>query len=91
MISILQTSIKEKKQRLLFKVSEQERRLYKFMKIQATTLGFIPLQTLPKMHCKNYCLVSGRARSVYSKRFRLSRHQIKAKFSHLTGLSISSW
>jgi len=91
MISILQTSIKDKKQRISFKASELERRYYKLMKLQATTVGFMPLRTLPKIHFKNYCLITGRARSVYSKKFRLSRHQIKRYFNYISHLRNSSW
>jgi ribosomal protein S14 len=91
MISILQTSIKEKKQRLQYKTTESHRRYLKFMKMQATTIGYMPLYTPPKARFKNYCLVSGRARSVYSKKFRLSRHQIKHYFSFLKSLRISAW
>jgi ribosomal protein S14 len=91
MISLLQTSIKEKKQRIKFKTSESERRFYKFQKIQARNLGTFPLHTLPKKRIKNFCLVSGSARSVYSRKFRLSRHQVKRYFSFIRGLRISSW
>lgn len=91
MISLLQTSIKEKKRRLQFRTTELERRYNKLLKIQASNIGFLPLRTLPKMQFKNYCLVTGRARSVYSRKFRLSRHQVKTYFSYLTGLRISSW
>jgi ribosomal protein S14 len=91
MISILQTSVKDKKQRLVYKASEIERKYYKLLKIQAQTIGFVPLRTLPKVQLKNYCLITGRARSVYSKKFRLSRHQIKAYFSYLTNLRNASW
>jgi len=91
MISILQTSIKDKAQRLSYKASETERRYYKFLKLQGHNLGYIPLKTLPPMHFKNYCLVSGKARSVYSKKFRLSRHQVKKYFTFVKGLRNSSW
>nr|ADZ99053.1 ribosomal protein S14 [Physarum polycephalum] len=91
MISILQTSIKDKKQRMQFKASEMERRYYKLMKLQATNIGFMPLRTLPKVQLKNYCLITGRARSIYSKKFRISRHQIKAYFTYISGLRNSSW
>lgn len=91
MISRLQTSLKQKIQRNLFKNTELERRYYKLLKLQATTVGFMPLRKLPKVHIKNYCLLSGKARSVYSRKLRLSRHQIKAYFVYLTDLRISSW
>jgi ribosomal protein S14 len=91
MVSILQTSIKEKKQRKAFKISESKRRYYKFLKMQSSLLGYMPLYNLPKIHFKNYCLVSGRSRSVYSKKFRMSRHQIKKYFSYIKGLRNSSW
>jgi ribosomal protein S14 len=91
MISKLQTSIKEKKQRHILKESELERRYYKLLKLQASSIGFIPLRTLPKIHLKNYCLLTGRARSIYSKKFRLSRHQVKSMFAFIRGLRISSW
>lgn len=91
MISLLQTSRKDKKYRLQYKISEMERRYYKLLKIQATQVGFMPLHTLPRIKLRNYCLVSGRARSIYSKKFRMSRHQIKAYFGYLTGLTNSSW
>jgi len=91
MISKLQTSIKEKKQRIKYKASEIQRRYYKLLKIQANVVGFMPLLKLPKVHIKNYCLLTGKARSVYARKFRLSRHQIKAYFTFLTDLRISSW
>lgn len=91
MISILQTSKKDKKQRFIFKTSEMERRYYKLLKLTAGTTGCIPLHTLPKIQLKNCCLITGRARSIYSKKFRLSRHQIKAYFRYITGLRTSSW
>jgi ribosomal protein S14 len=91
MISRLQTSLKQKIQRNLFKESELERRYYKLLKIQATTIGFMPLRKLSKVHIKNYCLLSGKARSVYSRKLRLSRHQIKAYFTYITDLKVSSW
>jgi ribosomal protein S14 len=91
MISRLQTSLKQKIQRNVFKESELERRYYKLLKLQATSVGFMPLRKLPKIHIKNYCILSGKARSVYSKKLRLSRHQIKAYFNYITDLKISSW
>jgi len=91
MISRLQTSLKQKVQRLNFKESERKRRYYKLLKIQASSVGFMPLCKLPKIHIKNYCLLSGRARSVYSRKLRLSRHQIKAYFTFITDLKVSSW
>jgi ribosomal protein S14 len=91
MISRLQTSLKQKIQRNIFKESELERRYYKLLKLQATTVGFMPLRKLPKIHIKNYCILSGKARSVYSRKLRLSRHQIKAYFNYITDLKISSW
>jgi len=91
MTSILQTSLKDKKNRLIFKNSEQDRRLYKLFKLNAKKVGFMPLSKLPKKQLNNSCLVSGKTRSVYSKKFRLSRHQIKASFSAIFGLRNSSW
>jgi len=91
MISILQTSIREKKHRLAFKSSESQRKYYKFQKIQARNIGTFPIHTLTKARLKNFCLVSGKARSVYSRKFRLSRHQVKRYFSYIRGLRISSW
>jgi ribosomal protein S14 len=91
MISKLQTSRREKKQRHQYKISEPTRRYYKFLKLQSRILGFMPLVKLPKVQTKNYCLVTGSAHSVYSKRFRLSRHQVKRYFGYINGLTISSW
>jgi ribosomal protein S14 len=91
MISLVQTSLKDKNQRKNFKQTEIERRYYKLLKLQATTIGFIPLRTLPKIQLKNYCLITGKARSVYSKKLRLSRHQIKAYFKYIFNLRASSW
>jgi ribosomal protein S14 len=91
MVSILQKAIKEKKQRLAFRGSEIERRYIKLLKMHAVTLGYMPIRTMPKYHFKNYCLVSGSPKSVYAKNLRLSRHKIRAYFSYLRGLRISSW
>jgi len=91
MISILQTSIREKKHRLVYRSSEHQRKHYKFQKIQARNIGAFPIHTLPKTRLKNFCLVSGKARSVYSRKFRLSRHQVKRYFSYIRGLTIGSW
>jgi hypothetical protein len=91
MISKLQTSIKQKIQRINYQQSELARRYYKLSKIRAHALGYMPLCKLPKIHIKNYCLLSGRARSVYARKLRLSRHQIKAYFVYLTDLRVSSW
>jgi ribosomal protein S14 len=91
MLSLLQTSIKDKKQRLHYKSSELKRRYIIYLKRQATRLGVATLETLPRLYFKNYCLVSGRARSVYSRKFRLSRHQVKRYFEYIKGLRSSSW
>lgn len=91
MISILQTSRKDRKYRAKYRSSELHRRYYKLLKIKAHHIGFIPLHKLPKIQLRNYCLISGRARSVYSKKLRLSRHQIKGFFLYVTGLKSSSW
>jgi ribosomal protein S14 len=91
MISKLQTSKKEKKLRHQYRITEPTRRYYKFLKLQSRILGFMPLVKLPKVHFKNYCLVTGSGHSVYSKRFRLSRHQVKRYFGYITGLTVASW
>jgi len=91
MISRLTTSLRQKAQRISFKQSDIVRRYYKLLKLQAATVGFMPLRKLPKVHIKNYCILSGKARSVYSRKLRLSRHQIKAYFTYMTDLRISSW
>jgi ribosomal protein S14 len=77
--------------RLAYKASELQRRYYKLLKLQASNIGVVPLRTLPKIQLKNYCLISGKARSVYSRKFRLSRHQIKKYFSYIYGLTNASW
>lgn len=91
MISILQNTIKEKKRRIEYKNSEQKRRYYKFLNIQAPNIGYQVIKTLNKNRSRNFCLVSGHARSIYSRKFRLSRHQIKKYFSYVTGLRNASW
>jgi ribosomal protein S14 len=90
MVSKLQKSKIEKQRRNIFKTYEPTRRYYKFLKINAFSLGYMPVHTLPKDQHKNYCLVSGSAHSIYRK-FRLSRHQIKKYFAFITGLRLSSW
>lgn len=91
MISILQTSKKDKQHRIHYKNSELERRYYKLLKIQAHNIGFMPLHSFPKVQIRNFCLISGKARSVYSKHFRVSRHQIKKLFNYLHFIKGSSW
>lgn len=91
MVSIRQTSIKQKKQRHLFKISEKTRRSYKFLKKNASRLGYMPVRNLTPIRIKNSCLITGHQHSVYSKRLRLSRHQIKKYFSYITSLRNSSW
>lgn len=91
MISVTQTSIREKKRRAEFKSSENRRRHYKFIKINAHNLGFTVIKTLTKNRTRNLCLISGHAHSVYSGKFRLSRHQVKKYFTFITGLRNSSW
>jgi len=91
MVSILHKSVKERNRRIKYKFSESSRRYYKFLKIQSCVLGYMPLNTLPKVQTKNYCLVSGSARSIYSKKFRMSRHQVKKYFEYICGLVNSSW
>lgn len=91
MISILQTSKKDRYYRKLYKTSEMERRYYKFLKITSLSLGVVPLLNLGKIRIRNHCLITGKPRGVYSKRYRLSRHQIKAYFQYITGLRGSSW
>jgi ribosomal protein S14 len=91
MVSITQTTVKEKKNRFLYKSSEIKRRYYKFMLLQANNVGYTLLKTLPKTRLRNLCLLTGHAHSVYSKKFRLSRHQVKKYFAYITGLRNSSW
>lgn len=91
MISIIQTSIREKKRRMIFKSSEKTRRNYKFIKINSSNLGFTVIKNMGKNQIKNLCLVTGHAHSVYSRKFRLSRHQVKKYFGFIKGLRNSSW
>lgn len=91
MVSKLQKSKSEKKRRHQYRITETHRRYYKFLKIQGHLLGYIPIKTLPKVQTKNYCLVSGSAHSIYAKKFKLSRHQIKRYFAFINGLTLSSW
>ena len=91
MISLLQTSKKDKIKRSSYKQSELERRYYKLLKIHANNIGLAPIQTHPKIQIRNYCLITGRARSIYSRKFRISRHQIKKMFTFITNLRSSSW
>jgi ribosomal protein S14 len=91
MVSITQTSIREKKRRNEYKSSEYLRRYYKFIEIQANNIGYTLIKTLPKTRIRNLCLVTGHSHSIYSKKFRLSRHQVKKYFAYITGLKNSSW
>ena len=91
MISRYQTSIKQKIQRHKYYQSEILRRHYKLLKLNAKRTGIMPLLSLPGITIKNYCLMTGKARSVYAGKFGLSRHQVKAYFCYLTGLRNSSW
>lgn len=91
MISKLQNSRQEKKHRHQYKITESTRRYYKFLKLQSRVVGFMPIQKLGKVEIKNFCLISGSAHSIYSRRFRMSRHQIKKYFSFVNGLRLSSW
>lgn len=91
MISIRQVSNKDIKQRQKFSSSEITRRNYKYFKLISRNMGYMPLYTFSKIRYKNACLVSGSSHSVYSKGLKLSRHQIKYYFKHLTGLRSSSW
>jgi ribosomal protein S14 len=91
MISKLQTSIIQRKYRVKFVEEEANRTVYKYKKIYSKRVGVFPIQKMSRIYFKNYCLVTGKARSVYAGKFRLSRHQIKNYFIYLTGLRISSW
>lgn len=91
MVSIRQVARKDIKQRHLFNNSEMVRRHQKFFKILSQSTGIWFLYPHRKIRYKNTCLVSGSSHSVYSKGFRLSRHQIKFFFKHLTGLRWGSW
>ena len=91
MVSILQTSIREKKRREEYKASEYRVRYYKFIEIQARNLGYTMIKTLPKKRIRNLCLVTGHSHGVYTKKFRMSRHQVKKYFTYITGLRNSSW
>jgi len=88
MVSLLQNLKKDKINRFKFKNSEMARRHYKLLKIRARSIGYIPLTNFTKIFVKNYCLVTGHAHSVYSKKFRMSRHQIKKYFGYITGLTL---
>jgi len=91
MISIRQVSRKDYKQRHRFNSSELYRRHHKFFKLISRYTGVLPMYTLKKIKFKNTCLVSGSSKSVYSKGLKLSRHQIKYYFKHITGLRAASW
>jgi ribosomal protein S14 len=91
MISLLQYAVREKTLRSKYKSSESIRRHYKFMKLNCSRIGYSPIKTLDKVRLKNYCLVSGSARSIYSRKFRLSRHNVKRYFAQIKGLRIASW
>lgn len=91
MISLFQGKHKDRNHRAFFKATETSRRYYKFLKFQGPKLGFVPLSNLPPIKIRNYCLVSGKARGIYSKRIKLSRHQLKKYFSYLKSIRNSSW
>ena len=91
MISLRQIARKDKIQRSLFTSRELSRRYTKLQKLYCNSTGYMPVTTLAKKSFKNTCLVTGSARSIYTKRFRLSRHAIKAYFSFIRGLKNSSY
>lgn len=91
MVSILQNLVKDKRRRIIYKNSERKNKHFKFLKINASQIGYIAITNLTKNSVHNFCLISGHGRSVYSKHLRLSRHQIKQYFSYIKTLRLSSW
>jgi ribosomal protein S14 len=90
-MSSIQKLKKDKQNRLNIQRYEITRRYLTYLKRQALRLGLYPLETMAATKYRNFCLVSGKARSIYSKAFRMSRHQIKAYFKFIYGLKQSSW
>lgn len=70
---------------------ELSMRSLRFLKLISKKLGVITLAKPKVLEKRSICLVTGKMRGVYTRKFRLSRHAVKLYFSYLKSLRISSW
>jgi ribosomal protein S14 len=82
--------VRQVKDRRIFRVAERRKLLYKFLRLNASSIGCLPLVNFQPYSIKNNCLVTGESRGIY-RRFKLSRYMIKKHFASLYGLRNSSW
>jgi ribosomal protein S14 len=90
-------TIKDKKHRRQFQRIEKKRRWQQICNRNTTSLDeqrrlVYEVQRLPKFRTKNFCILTGKGRSVY-RFFHLSRHMLRkhAGFGNLVGVKKSSW